>query len=122
MLARPNRLRRSGDFTEVMRRGAGHGRGASRSVVVHVALEHTVPPACPGPRVGFAVSKAVGSAVTRNLVRRRLRALTRARLTGWPAGADVVVRALPAAATATVDQLGSDLDRAWSHAYRQVAR
>jgi ribonuclease P protein component len=61
--------------------------------------------------VGFVVSKAVGGAVVRNRTRRRLRALMAARLTRLPAGADVVVRANPAAADATSAQLAHDLDR-----------
>jgi ribonuclease P protein component len=66
----------------------------------------------PSTRVGFIVSKAVGNAVTRNLVKRRLRHLTRERLTSLPGSAVLVVRALPASATATYDELAGDLDRA----------
>jgi ribonuclease P protein component len=79
-------------------------------------------PATPAPageitvpaRAGFVVSKAVGGAVVRNKVRRRLRHLVRERLDQLPAGAVVVVRALPPAATATYPQLGVDLDAALS--------
>jgi len=46
-------------------------------------------------RFGFIVTKAVGNAVTRNLVRRRLRSLSRELLRAMPVGADVVMRALP---------------------------
>lgn len=63
------------------------------------------------PRVGFVVSKAVGGAVLRNRAKRRLRALMASRLAGIPAGYDVVIRANPAAAGATYDELGADLDR-----------
>ncbi len=59
--------------------------------------------------VGFAVSKAVGGAVVRNRVRRRLRAIVAARLESLPAGARVVVRALPSSATASFAQLSADL-------------
>src|SRR5215475_2919117 len=64
------------------------------------------------PRAGFVVSRAVGGAVARNRVRRRLRHLMRDRLTSLPAGTDVVVRALPGAATRSFSALGVDLDRA----------
>lgn len=57
---------------------------------------------------GFAVSKAVGGAVVRNRVKRRLRAIVAADLSSLPAGAHVVVRALPAAATASFLELSSD--------------
>jgi ribonuclease P protein component len=60
--------------------------------------------------VGFVVSKAVGNAVVRHRVARRLRHLVRARLAGLPEGAALVVRALPPAATSTSDELGEDLD------------
>ena len=63
-------------------------------------------------RAGFVVSKAVGGAVVRNKVRRRLRHLVRERLGELPAGTTLVVRALPAAADATYARLGADLDAA----------
>ena len=63
-------------------------------------------------RVGFVVSKAVGNAVLRHRVTRRLRHLMRDRLAVLPAGTLVVVRALPPAATASSSDLGSDLDAA----------
>jgi len=66
----------------------------------------------PPARVGFVVSKAVGNAVVRHRVTRRLRHLARDRLSALPAGTLVVVRALPAAATASSRDLGADLDAA----------
>ncbi|MBE1486114.1 ribonuclease P protein component [Plantactinospora soyae] len=63
-------------------------------------------------RAGFVVSKAVGGAVIRNRVRRRLRHLVRERLAGLPAGTTLVVRALPDAAEASYARLGADLDAA----------
>lgn len=67
-------------------------------------------------KVGFVVSKAVGNSVTRNLVKRRLRAAARSIVTERPVGADVVVRALPASAGAGYAQLDSDLLSAWRSA------
>jgi ribonuclease P protein component len=66
-----------------------------------------VPPA----RVGFVVSRAVGGAVVRNRVRRRLRHLMRERLAGLPAASTLVVRANPPAAGASYDELRADLGR-----------
>jgi ribonuclease P protein component len=51
-------------------------------------------------RAGFIVSKAVGNAVNRNRVKRRLRHLAAAALPSAPFSVDVVVRALPPAPTA----------------------
>jgi len=83
-------------------------------MVVHLwttptpALTGSVPTA---PRVGFVVSRAVGTATTRNLVKRRLRHLCRERLALLPAGSMLVVRALPGAADASYTELAAELDR-----------
>ncbi|GGK93241.1 ribonuclease P protein component [Mangrovihabitans endophyticus] len=107
MLAAAQRLRRSTDFAAAIRGGRRVGRG---TVVVHLFVHE--PAQATTARAGFVVSKAVGNAVTRNRVRRRLREVTRDRLAGLPAEAMLVVRALPQAASATYDQLGADLDAA----------
>ena len=65
--------------------------------------------AAPPARVGFVVSGAVGPAVVRNRVRRRLRHLAAEQVRRLPDGALLVVRALPAAAGATTAQLAADL-------------
>jgi ribonuclease P protein component len=58
------------------------------------------------------VSRAVGGAVVRNKVRRRLRHLVSERLAGLPPGSTLVVRALPQAARSSYAELGADLDGA----------
>ena len=70
-------------------------------------------------RVGFVVGKAVGNAVTRNRVRRRLRHLAAAQLPSTPLPLDVVVRALPRAASASAE-LPADLASAWSQAVSRL--
>jgi len=87
-----------------MRRGHKSGR-----VTVVVYLARTAEPT---RAVGFAVSKAVGGAVVRNRVRRRLRAIVAGELASLPAGSRVVVRALPAAADAPFATLSSDVHSA----------
>ncbi|GAA5105183.1 hypothetical protein GCM10023339_00810 [Alloalcanivorax gelatiniphagus] len=81
-------------------------------MVVHLRVDAD---AAPGPvQVGFTVSKAVGNAVTRNRVKRRLRHLTRehlAALEELPGRAALVVRALPPAAEASYTSLEADLAR-----------
>lgn len=102
VLPADRRLRRSGDFTTVLR----GRRSASRTVVVHaVAAAHP-----DQPRFGLVVSKAVGGSVVRHRVSRRIRHAIAVELAAWDAvGLDVVVRALPSAAAATSSELASDL-------------
>jgi ribonuclease P protein component len=73
---------------------------------------HATGGSAPPAHAGFVVSKAVGNAVKRNLVKRRLRHLVRERLSLLPPGSLVVVRALPAAGDAEYEELGRDLDAA----------
>jgi len=110
-----NRVRRSREFSDVVRSGR---RAGGRHVVVH---HHPGPDAGP-PRVGFVVSKAVGGSVVRHRVVRRLRAQMWCRLAALPAGSATVVRALPAAAHASSAELGQDLDRAFARLARGVRR
>ena len=102
MLPARHRLRERADFTTAVR-GPGASRAGGRLIVVHA--NRTDARAELPPRVGFVVSKAVGNAVVRNRTKRRLRASVAGRLNGIPSGFDLVVRANPAAATATWDEL-----------------
>lgn len=105
-------MRRSADFSRTVRDGARAGR---RSLVVHLAAGE------PGvPVVGFVVPRSVGGAVVRNRVKRRLRALVRERLSSFGQAESLVVRALPAAADATFEALGADLDGAMRTARRRA--
>lgn len=74
------------------------------------------------PRAGFVVSKAVGGAVVRNRVKRRLRAIMAARL-AEPALAEtaamIQVRALPAAADADYATLEAELSSALRQCVKQ---
>jgi ribonuclease P protein component len=63
-------------------------------------------------RIGFIVSKSVGNAVVRNLVKRRLREAAALSLQEYAAGYAIVVRALPASASASWDQLLADYNAA----------
>jgi ribonuclease P protein component len=71
-------------------------------------------------RFGFIVSKAVGNAVTRNTVRRRLKAIAHDLLSANPAGYDVVIRALPAAAQAPWPTLFADVSRSFGRSVRSI--
>jgi ribonuclease P protein component, eubacterial len=91
VLAKSNRVVRAEDYRGAVRRGR---RITSASLVVYVLRRG----GDAAPRFGFIVSKAVGNAVTRNLVRRRLKAASYLLLAELAPGMDVVVRALPPAA------------------------
>ena len=104
MLSRPNRITRGADYKAVVRRGA---RCAGAHTVTYVRTSDDDHAA----RFGFIVSKQVGSAVTRNTVRRRLKALCSQELAGVRAGSDIVIRALPSAATADFASLHAEVAR-----------
>ena len=113
MLSAANRMRSGRDFVAAVRGGRRAGR---RTLVVHLGTSGS--PDEPA-RVGFVVSRAVGQAVVRNRVKRRLRHLARERVATLPAGSLVVVRANPAAATAP--DLARDLDSALAAVLRRTA-
>lgn len=114
MLAADQRLRRADEFATVIRRGR---RAARNGLVVHLHVA-AGDGATRRPRAGFVVPRAVGSAVTRNKVRRRLRHLLRTELDRLAAGSDVVVRVLPEAAGRSFDELGRHLRDALASAAR----
>ncbi|EWT01032.1 ribonuclease P [Intrasporangium oryzae NRRL B-24470] len=119
MLPARHRLRESADFASAVR-GPGSSRAGGRLIVVHA--NRTDARADLPPRVGLVVSKAVGNAVVRNRTKRRLRAIAAARLSGIPAGYDLVVRANPAAADATFAELDDAMARQLEKATRVRSR
>ena len=90
------------DFRTVVRRG----RRSSSPLAVYYRLARD--PSDP-VRFGFIVSRAVGGAVDRNLVRRRMRAVGRQFVDAGAQGADVVVRALPGSAQRDWASLSADM-------------
>jgi ribonuclease P protein component len=105
VLATRNRLRTASDFSTTVRSGVRNGR---RNVVLYTAAIAADEPS----RIGFIVSKGVGNAVVRNLVKRRLREAGAASLREYGTGFAIVVRALPASAAASWDQLLADYNAA----------
>src|SRR6185312_2569425 len=89
VLARVHRLVRADDYRQTVRRG--------RKVAATNTISYVIDRGDGNPvRFGFIVSKAVGNAVTRNRVRRRLKAASYEVLARTRPGLDIVVRALPA--------------------------
>ena len=104
MLARPNRLTRGADYKAVVRRGR---RCAAAHTVTYVTRSDEER----STRFGFIVSRQVGSAVVRNTVRRRLKAVCAEALPGIARGADIVIRVLPSAADAGFSELRDEVVR-----------
>ena len=104
MLARGNRITRGAEYRAVVRGGA---RCAAAHTVTYVVTSDDDRPA----RFGFIVSKQVGSAVTRNTVRRRLKAVCAQELDSVRPGSDIVIRALPSSAGADFAALSEDVVR-----------
>jgi ribonuclease P protein component len=112
-----HRLTDGASYQHTVRAGR---RAGSRTVVVHLVDEVDAAVCDPGPRIGFVVSKAVGNAVVRNRVKRRLRHLAREQLSSLPGSAALVVRALPASATASYAELSTDLTRCLARVRSEV--
>jgi ribonuclease P protein component len=103
MLARHLRLRRSQDFLRLREEGR---RWQSDKLILNV-----LPNGLPHNRFGFVVSRRIGNAVTRNRLKRRLRAVIQSWLPNLPDGFDVVVIARPSAADITYHELATELGR-----------
>ncbi len=103
-------MRHAGDFRDTLRQGVRCGR---TSLVVHARRTPLA-----SSRAGFIVSRAVGNAVHRNRVKRRLRHLAAAALPSSPFSVDVVVRALPPATTA---DLAADFSSAFATCLDRLA-
>ncbi|MFY9714960.1 MAG: ribonuclease P protein component [Microbacterium sp.] len=104
MLARPYRLTRGSDYRLVVRRGSRCGGARVVTSMLSTGESRVA-------RFGFIISKQVGTAVVRNTVRRRLKAVCAEALERVPEGTDVVIRALPASASASFAELRSDVHR-----------
>lgn len=101
MLSRAHRVVSGADYRTIVRKGR---RVTGRTIIAY--LDKVVPGE--DARFGFIVSRAVGSAVVRNRVRRRLKAACRSVLADAPARA-VVIRALPSAAAADWAELRAEV-------------
>ena len=111
VLPAAHRMHRRTDFTAAVRTGR---RAPSPTLVLHVLPREGADPA----RVGLIVSKGVGGSVVRHQVARRLRGVCADRMVGFQPGDLVVLRALPAAARASSQQLADDLEHAMARLRR----
>jgi ribonuclease P protein component len=93
---RRHRLSRSRDFDAVYRQG----RSVSTRFLVLYWFARNDEAIAEGARLGLAVPKAVGTAVVRNRMKRKLREIFRARSGGLPQGNDYVLVVRPGLAEA----------------------
>ena len=100
---RETRLVRRGEFDAVYR--AGKRRSSSHFTVFFRANE------LPQSRYGFSIKKALGSAVVRNRIRRRVREMVRCHRLEIPAGWDIVIHPKSSVARAASAALAADLLR-----------
>jgi len=94
---------RRGEFDAVYR--AGKRRSSSHYTVFLRANE------LPQSRFGFSIKKALGGAVARNRIRRRLREVVRCHRLEIPAGWDIVIHPKSTVARAPFAALTTDLLR-----------
>ena len=116
MLARENRLISAEDFRSTMRSGR---KIASNHLVTYLKKD-----APEGPvRFGFVVAKSVGGAVSRNLVKRRLRAVARELMAeiNPTDNISIVVRALEGAADASFETLKTEFQSSVQAGVRKLA-
>lgn len=113
MLSAAHRMRNGAQFSATTRGGARAGR----KTLVFYALPYDAT-----TLVGFIVSKAVGNSVMRNKVQRKLRHIAANSLSTHQHGYYFVVRALPAAATASFAQLESDYTSALTSVLAKLER
>lgn len=109
MLPARYRMTRSTDFGATVNRGV---RAAQPDLVLH-ALRVTEDAGDGAPKVGLVVSKAVGNAVQRHRVSRRLRHVARTLIDDLDSADRLVIRALPRSRDADSARLERQLRTAW---------
>lgn len=97
------RLVRRADFDAVYREGR---KRTSREFAVFLRANRL-----PLSRFGWSIKKALGTAVCRNRIRRRVREIVRLHRSDIAAGWDVVIHPRASAATADFDALAGELLR-----------
>ena len=104
-----NRLLRHADFERVYKQGRRH---CGSHITVFYLLRDGEPEFA-GPRIGFTVGKALGGAVQRNRMKRRLRETVRLNAGSLQASADVVINPKRAVLTANFDDLQGEVVKAF---------
>ncbi len=105
------RLLKHADFERVYKQGRRHF--AAHMTVFYLTRPTEASAATQGLRVGFTVSKALGGAVLRNRMRRRLREAVRLHGITREIGADVVINPKRSLLTADFSELRNEVAKAF---------
>jgi ribonuclease P protein component len=108
------RLRKRAEFDQVYKRGERHS-SANMTVIFLAAADGS-------PRIGFTAGKAMGGAVERNRIRRRLREAVRRHLRELKAPAEVVFHPRKSALRADFSQLEAEVTRAFAAINKKLSR
>jgi ribonuclease P protein component len=108
-------MTRSAEFGATVKQGV---RVAQPDLVIHARRESSV---ADGPRIGFVVSKAVGNAVDRHRVARRLRHASRGALADLGPADTLVIRALPSSRFAVSSRLEHEITSGVRRAHALMA-
>jgi ribonuclease P protein component len=100
------RLLRHADFDQVYRLGRRH-------FAAHVTVFYLLRSEGEGMRVGFTVGRALGGAVQRNLIKRRLRETVRLHWPEYSAAVDVVINPKKSMLGIEFPELGNEVERAF---------
>jgi len=119
---RSSRLLRHADFERVYKQGRRHF-SASMTVFYldRQAVGAAKVPAIPGLRIGFTVGRALGGAVQRNRMKRRLREAVRLTRPFPGPGADVVINPKKVLLTISFDALLNEVRQAFVVIERKLA-
>lgn len=96
-------LRRPADFAALQRGGTSRAHPLLVLRAIRTGLERS--------RVGYSTGRRLGTAVVRNRIRRRLRAIVRGLSPRIEPGWDVLIVARPGAVEASYEQLAVALER-----------
>ena len=109
------RLLRHPDFEKVY-------EGGKRHFSTHMTFFYLQRPSASGVRIGFTVSRALGGAVQRNRMRRRLREAVRLGLPVIPLPVDIVINPKRSSLGAEFAHLQAEVARAFDVIQKQVER
>jgi ribonuclease P protein component len=106
---RYSRLLKHADFDRVYRNGRRHIAARMTFFYLQGELKRGNPPG--GPRVGLTVGRALGGAVARNRLKRRMREAVRFSLGNLAVPVDVVINPKRSAATAEFSELQNEVEQ-----------